>query len=70
MKKFKNQIFALIVTFVLTSLITGCSKSDTGKCTITFFSYDDVVYENISLEECQNKFHHSAGANGWGWDPE
>jgi hypothetical protein len=46
----------LVITMFLLQL-AGCEK-------------DDLVYEEISIEECQDIFGSTPGAQGWSWDPQ
>jgi len=47
---------------------SGCKKEDVGKCTIKTYS-GDQVYDDISIEECQNIFYDTPGVQGWKWEP-
>jgi len=47
---------------------SGCKKEDVGKCTIKTYS-GDQVYDDISIEECQNIFYDTPGVQGWRWEP-
>lgn len=58
-----------LVPFLLTMLVGGCETDDLGKCTIKM-SGDDLIYEEISIEECQDIFGSTVGARGWSWDPQ
>lgn len=58
----------LVITMFLLQL-AGCEKDDLGLCTIKK-SGDDLVYEEISIEECQDIFGSTPGAQGWSWDPQ
>ena len=44
-------------------------KEDVGKCTISTHNGDKQVYDDVSLEECQNIFGNTIGGKGWEWEP-
>ena len=50
-------------------MLNSCSVDDLGLCTIKM-SGDDLVYEEITIEECQDIFGSTPGARGWSWDPQ
>ena len=58
-----------LIPIPLAMLTGGCETDDLGLCTIKM-SGDDLVYEEISIEECQNIFGDTVGAGGWSWDPQ
>lgn len=58
-------LFCLLLIFNLNS----CKKEDVGTCTIRIHGGGENVYDDISLEECQNIFGNTVGARGWEWDP-
>jgi hypothetical protein len=49
--------------------MAGCEKEDVGKCTIMTYSGNEV-YDNISIEECQQIFYDTPGVRGWKWEPK
>ncbi len=62
-------VIPAVLCLFLTSLIFGgCGSDDLGACIIKQ-SGDDMVIEDISLEECQERFGEKAGATGWEWKP-
>jgi len=63
------SVLSLLLITALLSLTGGCETDDLGKCVIKK-SGDDDVYEEISIEECQNIFGDTVGASGWSWDPQ
>lgn len=61
----KKLIFPLCI---ITSLSACGAGDDNGTCTI-LVSGTDPVFEDISIEECQNRFGSTRGAIGWKWEP-
>lgn len=60
--------FAFLVLLFVILNPAACKKEDLGKCTIMTYS-GDLVYEKISIEECQNIFYDTPGVQGWKWEP-
>jgi hypothetical protein len=72
MKKCKaipTGILPIGIALLLTPALKSCATDDLGLCTI-LMSGDDVVYEEITIEECQDIFGSTPGARGWQWDPQ
>jgi len=63
-----RKILSLLMVMALLIMTGGCDTDDLGKCTIKM-SGDNEVYDEISIEECQEIFGNTAGAGGWSWDP-
>ena len=59
---------SILVALFFTLNTSGCKKDDLGKCTIKTYS-GDQVYDDISIEECQNIFYDTPGVRGWKWEP-
>ncbi len=66
-----SSTIALLVMICAVSFcsLISCATDDLGLCTISTTG-DDLVYEEISIEECQDIFGSTAGARGWSWDPQ
>jgi len=58
----------LFILGLLTGSVGACGGDDLGTC-IIMKSGDDVVIEDISLEECQQRFLEEPGARGVEWSP-
>ena len=71
MSCFQNILTRVIrLSFVLITLLvlTGGCTDDLGTCTITKTG-NNLVYEEITIEECQDNYEITLGASGWTWDP-
>ena len=74
-----SSITRFISSLIIRSLIliglffilntSACNKENVGKCTISIYGGEEEVYEDISIEECQNIFGNTPGGIGWEWDP-
>jgi len=62
------KLIILVLLFLVLNP-SACKKEDVGKCTISIVGGDQEVYDDISIEECQNIFGNTVGANGWKWEP-
>jgi len=62
MKKFTLSLFITV------SLAACGAGDDNGNCTI-LVNGTDPVFEDISIEACQDKFGETRGAFGWKWEP-
>lgn len=64
-----TKLIILVLLFLVLNP-SACKKEDVGKCTISIVGGDQEVYDDISIEECQNIFGNTVGANGWKWEPK
>lgn len=66
----KAGILSIVFISLAVILFTrSCATDDLGLCTIKM-SGDNLIYEEISIEECQDIFGSTVGARGWSWDPQ
>ncbi|MCK5136499.1 MAG: hypothetical protein KAR19_11975 [Bacteroidales bacterium] len=66
----KTGILSIVFISLAVILFTRSrATDDLGLCTIKM-SGDDLIYEEISIEECQEIFGNTTGAGGWSWDPQ
>ena len=68
-KKVITGCVGIAIVSLSVFLPSSCNVDDLGLCTIKV-SGDDLIYEEISIEECQDIFGSTPGANGWSWDPQ
>ena len=68
-KTFRPVLLLMGMTLLMMVLARSCAVDDLGLCIIKT-SGDDLVYEEITIEECQEIFGNTPGAGGWSWDPQ